>query len=214
VDGVTTLSYTAGELGLGLVFDGPVGDLKDGVYEICARFGVKRFRIEMMGNIEPVREMKVRIFAPGEGARIASTSVSVGVEVEGSEHPAVTVNGIPAEPLGAPGKFKARIECMPGENEILVVARDERGNTARASRTIFVSEGTPSVSDDTLTVLVQGKVEDPLSTVTVDGKPVKVNPDGTYRVEVGLKPGQEAVIVVILDSLGNKNVRKIQVSGR
>jgi len=214
VDSVLAISYSGGELKLGLRHDGSVRELQAGIHEACARHGVRRFRIELLGSIEPRQELKVRIFAPGEGVRLASTTVFVGVEVEGAENAEVTVNGVPAEPFGAPGKFKARIVCDPGENVILALARDENGRTARATRSINVYDGEPAPRDDALTVLIQGKVDDPLSTVTVDGRPVKVNPDGSYRVEVVLNKGQEAVVVVVLDSLGNKDVRKIPVSGR
>ncbi|MHC5039849.1 MAG: hypothetical protein ACYTHM_21290 [Planctomycetota bacterium] len=194
VESVAPIAYEGGELRLGLKYDGSIRSLQNELEVLC-RFRVRRFLIELATQVQPKKNLKVRIFAPAEGSRLSSTEVFVGVEVEGCENPMVTVNGIPAEPLPAPGQYRARILCEKGENEIRAVARDDAGNNASAVRRIVVSDESTGLDDTTLSVLIQGKVNDPLSTVTVDGRPVKVNPDGTYRVEVPLKEGLRKIPV-------------------
>jgi hypothetical protein len=213
VESVQPVYYRGGELALGLQYAGSFRALRSEL-QLVTQFRVKRFLIEVTGGGEETSSIKVRIFAPAEGTRLALTTVFVGVEVEGADNPTVTVNGIPAEPLPSPGRYRARILCEPGRNEIIAVARDAKGGSGRAKTHVLVTQEGGTVEDTPLTVLIQGKVADPQSTVTVDGRPVKVQGDGTYRVEVPLRDGQKFVVVVTLDSLGNKSVRKIPVSGK
>jgi hypothetical protein len=214
MESVSVLYYRGGELGLGLRFDGSIRALKKHLDAVC-RNRAKRFAIEAAGTAEEAAPLKVRIFAPAEGSRLASTTVFVGVEAEGAPPLKITVNGIPADPLPTAGRYRARIECRPGENEILARAEDGTGRTAQAAARIFVADGESAGNENPpLTILIQGKVNDPLSTVNVDGKAVKVEPDGTYRAEVVLREGQKEVLVVAVDSLGNKTVRKIPVGGK
>ncbi|GEM_PF-2578932 len=214
VDGAETLEYQAGEMTVGVVYKGSLRALHEALGRTL-RYRVRRYAVELVGSVESEKPLQVRIFAPGDGARLVSSTVFVGVEVKGSDRPRVTVNGVPADSRPTPGRFSARILLDPGENEIVAVAVDEQGRRGVAKSTVFITDGEAPVEDDAgLTVLVQGKVDDPLSTVTVDGKPVTVEPDGSYRVEVPLRKGQAFVVVVAVDSLGNKTVRKIPVGGR
>jgi len=211
IESVQALYFRGGELGLGLRFDGSIRTLKKNLDAIF-RNRVRRFVIEAAGGAGNETSLKVRIFAPAEGSRLASSTVFVGVEAEGAAPLKITVNGIPADPLPTAGRYRARIECKTGENEILARVEDADGRSAQASTRVFVADGEPAAGENApLTVLVQGKVNDPLSTVSVDGAAVKVEPDGTYRAEVVLKEGQKEVVVVSVDSLGNKTVRKIPV---
>lgn len=214
MESVQVLYYKGGELGLALYYDGSVRTLKRAVDAAC-RNRVKRFVLEAAAESQPASNLSVRIFAPADGSRLAQSTVYVGVEVQGDGQLRITVNGIPADPLPTAGRYRAKIECRAGENEIIARVEDGQGRSARASIRLFVADDdAPPAENLPLTVVVQGKVNDPLSTVSIDGKAVKVEPDGTYRAEVALREGQKEVLVVAVDSLGNKTIRKIPVGSK
>jgi len=169
--------------------------------------GLRRQRIvaqlQYMGydNRSPV----IDVLSPNTNEIITETSIEFVVDVQDSDLASVTVNGTEAT-QEKPNIYHATIDVPEGEQEVVIVARDEAENETKEVVKINV-DTTPPELEATVKVVVEGKVE-PGSSVYVDGTEAEVSMFGAWRVELSVKQGQETVEVVAIDKAGNKRVEQ------
>jgi len=142
----------------------------------------------------------VKFLAPGEGQTINVNPVNVVVEVPDGDVTRVVINGVAAVAIGK-GRYRAAVSCREGANRVTAEAFDAAGNRGTALRS-FRFDSTPPEVSGRVTVVVRGKVDDPSSTVTVNGQRVTVGADGSYSVEVKLG-ADRSVVIIATDEFGN-----------
>ncbi len=151
------------------------------------------------------------ILAPKDQGRYTSGAVNVGIKTTADDVESVWVNGNKAERMpDKPGWFKASLTLGDGKHTITAKARDLAGNEGATSVTIWIDSTAPEVNAKA-SVKVEGKVDDPSSKVTVNGKPVTVRPDGSWTIEIKLPPDKK-VTIVATDSFGNETTRVLDYS--
>jgi hypothetical protein len=117
----------------------------------------------------------------------------------------VQVNGQPAQQQ-ADGRFLARLENLPdGANEIVAVASDRAGHAAQARVTVTVDTVPPNL-EGRVVAIIEGRVDKPGTVVTCDGKPVSLNPDGSFRFTIEAVSGSSVTLVAV-DPAGNRAER-------
>ncbi|MDF1660151.1 MAG: CsgG/HfaB family protein [Planctomycetota bacterium] len=142
----------------------------------------------------------LKLLAPKRKARLNTNPINVWVECKDSDLESITINGVKAKSRGK-GRYSIALIAKQGVNKIHAVARDKAGHeTALKARFTFDSKA-PEISAK-LTVIIQGKVDDPQSKVTINGVPVKVGADGHYKQEVKLGADRK-VVIVATDPFGN-----------
>lgn len=142
----------------------------------------------------------LKLLAPKRKARLNTNPINVWVECKDSDLQTITINGVKAKPRGK-GRYSITMTAKQGVNKIHAVARDTAGHeTALKAQFIFDSKA-PEISAK-LTVIIEGKVDDPQSKVTINGVQVKVGADGRYKQEVKLGTDRK-VVIVATDPFGN-----------
>ncbi len=160
----------------------------------------------------------VAITSPADGAVIAALEVEIRGTVD-DRAATVSVNGVPA-PVLANGTWAATVPLADGDNPITATAADALGNEATAQITVTRDSGPPAVAitapaDGLRTradaVEVQGTVDDPDATVTVNG--VAAALDGlAFTATVPLAEGDNAIIATATDAVGNAAEARITVT--
>ncbi len=213
--------------------DGPVAEvffagqsypLRDGAFSFEAALveGSQRLEVraldavgqEGQAAVTVVRDTTpptVEILAPADGSRWRETSLNVGLRVAGNDIAGVSVNGVAAALFQAPDVWRVELTGLSdGALRIEAEAVDQAGNVGRAAVSITIRTTAPEVDAKT-TVIVDGKVDDPSSTVTVNGVQVVVKPDGSWETTVDI--GQtKRVEIIATDLFGNKSVKIIDYS--
>ncbi|MGQ9583107.1 MAG: right-handed parallel beta-helix repeat-containing protein [Thermoplasmatota archaeon] len=147
---------------------------------------------------------------PEEGALVNTTPVRVSGVTEPLCN--VTVDGLPAD-VDPEGNFEALVELGDGPWLLRVVARDEAGNEAVATRNITVDTLAPpllvlSPASGLVTsspfARIRGQTE-PGAAVYADGAPALVDGDGTFSAQVLLREGNNTIDVRAVDAAGNVN---------
>ncbi len=212
VEYVETLYYGNGEMKLGVRLKGTLECFVDEVQKI------EGLEMDFLGSttlilsrMRPRSGLAVEILLPRNGANLSTSKVWVGVEVKKGRPESVVVNGVTAVPMKGQNRFKALIQCRNGSNEIVAVVKSGTGEVAESRITVNVASDEEPAEPTGRSVLVQGKIDDPNGSVTIDGKEVKVDDTGHYQVKVQVANGAKFITVVETDSLGNKTVRKISV---
>ncbi len=149
---------------------------------------------------------------PADGALVRDEAAVVTGRVTDASTVAVRVNGQPVA-LDAAGGFAAPVVLAEGENPVAIELRDAAGNETasilrivRDSRAPVITVSAPT--DGTVTeadrVEVAGRVEDatPVA-VTVNGTPVTLGADGSFRLDLPLSVGVNVITVQATDALGN-----------
>jgi hypothetical protein len=90
------------------------------------------------------------------------------------------------------------------------VARDRAGRTAEARSAITIDSVPPKI-EGKVQAVIAGKVDKQGVTLTIDGKPIALAPDGTFRVIVEA-PAGGVVTVVAIDAAGNRSEQVYQVA--
>jgi hypothetical protein len=142
------------------------------------------------------------------------------IEIRGTVEGATVlmVGGEPVDPTGGFVHSVALDETGPdGEpNFILIVASDGAGNVATTVVRVFKDTSAPILFLDALApttrdryVLVTGRLENAsdLASLTVNGAPLAVAANGTFRGLVTLDVGPNTLLVRAIDHTGNKAVR-------
>jgi len=210
VEKAEVLSVAKGRIELGIVLR---SSLDDFVGQMQAMSGLSvdflGTTTTILGRLRVAESMGVSIFGPRDGAVLGMSQVWVGVEVKGGAPASVSVNGVTAVPMKTPNRYKAKVPCKNGTNAIVARVVSRAGAVSEARISIKVNDA--HKPQEGRSVLVQGKVGDVMGTVTVDGRPVKLDSAGRYRVTVKVAKGARFITVVETDSLGNRTIRKIAV---
>jgi hypothetical protein len=143
-----------------------------------------------------------------------------------------------AEVMGS-GSFNRTVILKEGANIIRVMARDRSGNTQEISQRLFLDTVNPilTITDPAQQVLtryqppppptraarleqkIRGLVIDPepssgIKRITVNGREIKPNSNGTFETTIRLKPGENRLNFNVEDLAGNihrNNTRVIRV---
>ena len=122
----------------------------------------------------------------------------------------VSVNGVQCQRAGR-GMFRAQVRLKAGQNRITAQAWDKAGNRSNASVRISADWQPPRISAKAqAAVTVRGRVDDPRAQVTVDGRSIRLNRDGSFSVQVAA-PRSGYVVVVATDAAGNQTRQQIPV---
>ncbi len=136
------------------------------------------------------------------------------LEIQGITEPgaSVWISGNPAEISVDPdGRFQAQVRLQDGENSFELRAVDEAGNTARLARRVELVTTPPDVlvTDppdqswfSSPIVTVRGEAP-PDTTLTVNGQPVAVSPDGSFSYDLLLDEGENVIRITATDDVGN-----------
>ncbi|MGH2799736.1 MAG: Ig-like domain-containing protein [Thermoleophilaceae bacterium] len=137
----------------------------------------------------------------------------------------VTVNGtsLGKQPIDADGRFLMPLELVEGPNEVVTALLAGETPIASSSRTITLDVTKPPLTisspapnaDDIVgpNVTVAGKAE-PFATVTVNGRRVIVQADGSFRDTLSAPAGALELTIVARDRAGNETQTKLAVSVR
>lgn len=181
-------------------------------------------RTALPGITEPVEERpganapvddrrgpRVAVVQPRDGAKLNYAEVPVVLRVEGEGVLRVDVNGVPALPEAEPGLYRATVVLREGRSiPIVGVARDQAGREGKSGVLVDVDSQAPKVQAQSI-VVVNGRVDTPGTTVTVNGRPVAVQQDLTWETEVSLV-GSKTVTVIATDTFGNQTVKVLDYS--
>jgi curli biogenesis system outer membrane secretion channel CsgG len=142
----------------------------------------------------------VSLLSPKPGVTLNTNPVNIWVESPDADVVRVVINGAEAVAKGK-GRYAIQIQAVEGENVIAVEAFDAAGNRGRASGA-FAFDSTPPEVKASAYVVVRGRVDDPNSTVTLNGRSVELAADGSYeaRLELG---ADRKVTIVATDEFGN-----------
>ncbi len=156
-----------------------------------------------------VKPPQVSIVSPAEGAPLRSRRATVVVSAKDDIGIArVTVNGQTAKPQGG-DRFTADVDLSEGKGRITAVAEDGVGNRSQAAVSVMVDTTPPSIEAE-VEMIIQGRLDDPEATLTLDGKPVEVGRDGRYRIVVR-GAGGSTVKLVATDKFGNQSEKVIRL---
>ncbi|HEY3365714.1 MAG TPA: stalk domain-containing protein [Symbiobacteriaceae bacterium] len=155
----------------------------------------------LLGDLE-----KVHITAISPGGHKADTAVSLTYAREGTvtlDTPAVTnipklqvqgkaqsmlrvaVNGVEAT-IGNDGDFTAAVSLRSGTNQVVAVATDAAGNTARTARSVLLNTGLVPLMSTNPTTVWRG-VAPPMTKVAFQDRPVPLAADGSYSILLPLE---------------------------
>lgn len=181
-------------------------------------------KVDTMGPEMEIRNPKYTSVSTKESTiKIEGRSDPIEMNLYGLEqlvYDPVTINHklVTLSPLD--GTFSKEIELAEGENTILVRAEDEAGNFVEKTLVVTRDSSPPELTilsplpEQTFTknpVSISGKTE-PSAKLTINGNPVKIEEDGTFRFEVSLvNIGPSLIYFVVTDSLGNITKKEIQV---
>jgi len=139
---------------------------------------------------------------------------SIGVDLAGRVEAgsSLTVN-LRTAGVAGDGAFSYGVRLVEGRNDFVLFSRDRAGNTNTTTWTLYLDITPPPLTvtgprDGLLTnqptVTVAGRTETGAS-VTVNGQPVDVNPDGSFSAVLEMKSGPNFITVVASDAAGNHN---------
>ncbi len=134
--------------------------------------------------------------------------------IEGTTDPdaLVWLNNEPQPlPVNSNGVFRVVRQLQEGENTIVVRAVDNAGNEMEASYTVVLRTQPPEITLleppaeawlNQNPVTVRGQAP-PETEVTVNGRPARVNQDGTFTLDLVLEEGDNVIVVEATDEVGN-----------
>ena len=142
-----------------------------------------------------------------------------GRAVDASGISEVTVNSMRVQ-VSPTGAFKAEVPLIFGNNRILITATDTWGNRKTEEVLVtrvddippeivinFPPESPFMVAPDDDKKIVTGNVTDnsgEIPKVTVNEEPVRVLPNGAFKAEVSLVPGENHITITATDRWGNE----------
>jgi hypothetical protein len=151
------------------------------------------------------------------GGKVPSFAVLAGRQVE------IALNGttLGAYPIAADGRFTGSALTLP-DGTSTILARLVEGNTeiAASSATIVVDRTPPPLAitrpkaNDTVEgteVVIEGKTE-PDAEVTVSGRALRPNPDGTFTDRITAPVGPLTLQIVAKDRAGNETKTTLSIT--
>jgi len=161
----------------------------------------------------------LNVTSPANGSNIFFSPVAIGGTIQEalSGLASVTCNGIPASVNGA--NFSCNVTLTPGANSINTIATDVAGNISPSSLSLTYTRA-PIVritSPANLSYLnispttVNGTVDDPTATVTVNSVPAAVV-NGSFSVALPLAEGPNIVTASATSGAGASGTSSIEVT--
>ncbi len=159
------------------------------------------------------------ILRPADGTRTRARDITI----EGLTEPGVTITAGSVSFIATEGRFLVTVPLTEGPNTFLIEALDPAGNRNQTSRTIVrdttapplvVTEPADGQAVPRPAVTLRGSTE-PGALVTVEawGTPHLVDTaDGTFKLLVALRDGENLVNITAQDDLGNVNHTSIRVT--
>ena len=139
--------------------------------------------------------------------RVASIQIAGTV---GSTATQLLVNATPVSNF-ANGNFAHNVTLVPGNNALVVEARDALGNARTLRRTIVLDQTPPSIQDlsprtgfvtKNPNLVVTGRVVDG-KTLAINGVDVPLGADGSFSYTIVLAEGATTLVLEAADALGN-----------
>ena len=231
--GAVTVAGTVEESGTGLVWvtvngeDVPPGAAFETVLELAdGQYTVPVAAMDAAGNrgdasvsfaVDTAPPL-LDVTAPAAGYITARPLTVRGTASDaGSGLQGVTVNGEPVT-VGEDGSFALELDPPEGPLTLTVTATDRVGGATTVTREITVDTLPPDlhlrpgpVLVDAETVTVAGLVADSAGavTLTLDGQPVEVGPDGSFAVTLPLTVGENHAALTARDAAGLEAVREL-----
>lgn len=146
----------------------------------------------------------------------AQSGVTVVVYVDGSEKKKLTVL--------ESGTFSVPVTLPEGSHTISAKVIDDKGNASELSNifTVVVKKTPPTlemsqpndgdkITGEKNTVLVTGHTEE-RAHVSVNGRVVIINSDGSFRMTVSLSDGENIIKIIATDEAGNQTLLERKVT--
>ncbi len=114
------------------------------------------------------------------------------------------------------GFFSEDVGLWEGWNNLTVIVRDRAGNEARGELSIFLDTVPPTVDveapDRTYGGIarLKGTTSESQAEVLVNGRPYPLK-DGSFDIEVDLKPGRNKFTVTVVDEAGNRTETEVVI---
>jgi hypothetical protein len=179
--------------------------------------------------VPPAIQMILPIFEEGEIVKSEDSDMDVAIKVtDESGISSVTINSVEAKAISE-GIYRSRIELVPGENTVSVVALDNEGGIAHKDFIVdytrkivappsikFIypvlnADNTASSQKGTLEVEVEVTDESGINLVTVNSKDAIAFKDNIYKSNVDLAPGDNIIYVMAVDNDGSITEKEISV---
>ncbi|VVB96365.1 Bacterial Ig-like domain (group 2) [uncultured archaeon] len=161
---------------------------------------------------------------PTNGQVFTTSSITVsGTAFDSSGIYSITVNGN-AVSVDSTGSFSTTMLLASGSNTITIAATDDSPNANTAAVTRMVTYAPPLVPDttppllivsqpadgqvfNTSSIIVSGTATDDsgIRSITVNGLPATLTPDGKYAISLNLNTGSNKIVVQAIDSSSNLN---------
>ena len=144
-----------------------------------------------------------------------TTKVTVSGTTSDTYFDKLTINGTTVT-VESDNKFSKEVSLTEGSNTITFKATDKAGNMTVVTKTVTSDVTKPTLNTTTLppttdnnSTIVSGNVQDTnnIESVIVNGKPVTVNPDGSFNTDVNLTEGNNTVTIVVTDKAGNTTTK-------
>jgi len=159
------------------------------------------------------RPPSVRIVTPTPGLVTNKKTMQVVVDAQDEGGLAeVTVNGVKAKRSGDGAQWIVDLELPDGAFELVAVARDRAGLSSEARSQGAIDSVPPRIDGD-IQAVIEGRVDKPGVTLTLDGKVIPVAADGSFRIVVQA-PAGGTVTVVATDAAGNRAEKVYRIGGQ
>jgi hypothetical protein len=158
----------------------------------------------------------LELLTPQDGTLLRTRDVPVSGVCEPGMN--LTVNGEAVQT--ETGSFSRTLTLPEGKSLITLEGRDAAGNSVSMQLSVLVDLTAPSLEvvepvtgfrTRDFSVVVVG-ITEPGAAVTVDGRPVMVDPFGKFTTSVTLKTGKNDIKVVASDGAGNSVPRTVSVT--
>jgi|GEM_PF-4261447 len=207
----------------------PTGDMADGLHIVNASIA------DVAGNVltyswmftidtsttlgEPASVIEVPAASNDGFIYTNSSTYTIHGSLNAGSH--LTVNGQEIE-ADADGSFTVTINLTAGNNIISILASDNSGRTTRRDISIVYDTTPPSfiVSPSSRltrdsSVTLNGKIdlitESGAVKLTVNGREIPTNIDGSFNYEIALTEGENIISVTATDAAGNSATKDIRV---
>jgi len=179
--------------------------------------------------IPPAVELILPIFEEGEKVKSENSDIDVAIKAtDESGINSVTINSIEATAV-TNGIFRSKVELVPGDNTISIVALDNEGGIAHKEFIVNFAKkiiAPPAIKfiypvldaekkalsrKGDLEVTVEVTDESGINLVTVNSRDAIALKDNIYKSKVNLAPGDNTIYVMAVDNDGSITEEEINV---